>query len=88
MDRAQASTEEHIVSNRRFQAKLFGGQGDGATVRLSQLEPRISVYRNGGPAFAIAGHPASDEVNGAPLIGIYDLVGPIGPEVPIYVPGS
>lgn len=71
-----------------FQARLFGGDGDGTTIWLDEFAPRISVYRNGGSAFGQPGDPAGDNADGAELIGIYDLVGPVGPETPIYVPGS
>jgi hypothetical protein len=54
------------------------------TVRLPRLEDRIKVFRNGGPAFGLG--VSDPEPAHAELVGVYELVGPVGPETPVYIP--
>jgi hypothetical protein len=70
----------------RFRAQLFGGRGNGLMIMLPQLSPTITVYRNGGEPFVPCGdeHPSASA--GALLIGSYDLVEPVGPDTPVYIP--
>ena len=68
----------------RFRAQLFGGHGDGLIIELARLEPTIAVYRNGGAPFASDTVP--EPTGGARLLGNYELVGPVGPEIPVYIP--
>ena len=70
----------------RFQARLFGGPADGCTVRLANLSARVAVHRNG--AGALAGEVALADCPDvqADFVDIYELIEPIGPETPTYIP--
>jgi hypothetical protein len=76
-----------LGSHRWFRAQLFGGGASGLVIELSALLPRITVFQNGGPAFAV---PADEGCAGgeARRLGGYELVGPVGPETPVYVATS
>jgi hypothetical protein len=69
-------------------AQLFGGHGSGLVLELPRLVPRISVYRNGGAPFAVPGDPTTAGREEPTLVGVYDLVEPVGPETPVYIPGG
>jgi hypothetical protein len=76
-------TREKSDHNLLFTAILTGGPVSGCRVELASLEPTISVYQNGGAPFALPEHePQPADVA---WLGRYDLVGPLGPDVPIYV---
>jgi len=67
----------------RFQAQLIGGLASGGHIKIPSLEPTICIYQNGGMPFALpAGQAPPDDVA---LLGTYDIVGPIGPDMPTYV---
>jgi hypothetical protein len=72
---------------RRFRAQLFGGDASGLILELSALVPKITVFQNGGPAFALAADEGS-AAGDARRLGGYELVGPVGPETPVYVATS
>jgi hypothetical protein len=81
-DRQSASEGPH----RPFHCQLFGGPGSGLTVALSGFDPRIKVFRNGGPAFGV---PEDEpEPWDADMIGVYEMAAPLGAETPIYVPAA
>jgi hypothetical protein len=84
---SRGTSDPQKTAERRWlaRAQLFRGRGDGLTVRLEALAPQITVFQNGGPAFAVAGRVAAGEHPEAEMIGVYDLVEPLGPETPIYV---
>jgi hypothetical protein len=65
---------------------LFGGNGDGLMIQLPRLDTRITVYRNGGPPFVVTDGADAPRLDEARVLGIYELVGPVGPETPVYVP--
>jgi hypothetical protein len=71
-----------------LRAELFGGRGGGMTIRLRVLDPQIAVFRNGGPPFALPPGDMPDAESHASYLGIYELVGPLGPETPVYVSRS
>lgn len=73
------------ASRWRIRAQLLGGSAGGLTIELEDLPARISVYRNGGGPVAVAGDPDASPHPGHVLLGVYDLVGPVGPETPVYV---
>lgn len=64
---------------------MFGGEGDGLTIRLFDFAPRVTVFRNGGPPLALAGNIDADECPDAVRLGVYELVRPVGPDTTIYV---
>jgi hypothetical protein len=66
-------------------AVLFGGEGNGYTVKLDALHPTVTVFQNGGPPFALAGDLQRGSQPHAQRLGVYELVEPIGPDVPVYV---
>jgi hypothetical protein len=66
-------------------AELLGGAGSGLAIELDRFDPRVSVFRNGGPPFAVPGQVDPAEHKDAVFIGVYDLVDPLGPDTPIYV---
>jgi hypothetical protein len=72
----------------RFRAQLFGGNGDGLVVDLPHLDATITVFRNGGPPFVLAADVEPGAEQDANLLGRYELVGPIGPETPVYIPAA
>lgn len=70
-----------------FHAELLGGRADGELVELASLLPRLAVYRNG--AGPVATEPGAVPPGaGYVRVGDYELVGPAGPEMPVYVPAS
>jgi hypothetical protein len=69
----------------RLQAQLLGGAANGITIELETLADRICIYRNAGAPVVVEGDPDSSTRPGHSLLGIYDLVGPVGPEIPVYV---
>lgn len=88
MSRSQKSLGTTRTNSRgRFRARLFGGGGNGLVIQLSALAPRITVFQNGGPAFAVAADDGA-AVRDAHRLGGYELVGPLGPETPVYVATS
>jgi hypothetical protein len=66
-------------------ARLFGGHGDGMVIRVQELLPTITVFRNGGPPFSVPGKVEASAEPDAICFGAYDLVGRQGPDVPTYV---
>jgi hypothetical protein len=70
----------------RFRAQLFGGEGDGLIIGLEQLSSTITVYQNGGLPFAAEYQDEATAPADARRLGIYELVGPIGPDTPVYIP--
>ena len=68
-----------------FQARLFGGPAAGFSVTLTEPLDEIAVFWNStGLVVTDARQAGALEAEG--LIGLYELVGPAGPEVPVYVP--
>jgi hypothetical protein len=62
---------------------LFGGAADGRIVRVQFLEDPVAIYRDRqGELFAIASDAPAPE--GA-FLGVYEFVGPRGPEQPVFV---
>ena len=70
----------------QLEAQLFGGSGDGLSIKLDSLTPQVTVFRNGGPPFAVPGVVVGGEHPDAVHMGVYELVGPAGPDTPVYVP--
>jgi hypothetical protein len=68
-----------------FEAQLFGGAGNGLTIKLQALVPQVTVFRNGGPPWAMPGCLDQPPSPDARRIGVYELVQSAGPETPIYV---
>jgi hypothetical protein len=66
-----------------MRALLWGGKAGCKPVFLDELTPEISVYQNGGPAFAA--NPDVDVPDDCLFLGRYSLVEPYGPETPVYV---
>ena len=83
----RTNAKEPAPGRRRwaFEAQLFGGPGNGITIELDEFEPRVTVFRNGGPPFVVPGNVDASEHPDSTRIGVYELAGPIGPEMPIYV---
>jgi hypothetical protein len=77
------STSESVDWN--FEAQLFGGAGNGLTIRLAKLVPQVTVFRNGGPPLAMPGSLDESACPEARRIGVYELVQADGPETPIYI---
>jgi hypothetical protein len=69
----------------QVEAQLFGGQGDGFSIKLDQLHQHVTVFRNGGPPFAVAGAVDASDQPDAARVGVYELARPLGPETPVYV---
>jgi hypothetical protein len=89
MVRAENShTSRDALDPRALRAELFGGRGGGLTIRLEKLDDQIAVFQNGGAPFSVP--PGSEPEHGAgtSFLGIYELVGPLGPETPVYVSRS
>jgi len=55
-------------------------------VDLPRLDAAIIVYRNGGLPFVLEEGSDSSTPQDAPLLGKYELVGPVGAETPVYIP--
>ena len=66
-------------------AILFGGRGDGYRVTLDALHATVTVFQNGGLPFAVEGDVRTSSHPNAQRLGVYELVEPIGPDVPVYV---
>jgi hypothetical protein len=73
-----------IQSDLLFGAHLSGGRVDGRRVQLAALVPEVEVWVLAGEAVAEARGTATAP-EGAEYVGIYSLVGPVGPETPSYV---
>jgi hypothetical protein len=67
-----------------FRAELLGGEGDGLRVEMADLHDVITVARNGGAPFVMDSSVAVD-TGDIRSLGRYELVGPIGPDTPVYV---
>ena len=62
---------------------LFGGPADGRQVEVDALDDAVSVHMTrGGNLFA--GAP-NLRIAGGEWLGIYEFVGPRGPEKPVFV---
>jgi hypothetical protein len=86
MSQAQEVKEaRRATSDWCFRAQLFGGLGNGLVIRLPSLAPSITVFQNGGAPFAVADTDQATPVEDARRLGEYELVGPLGPETPVYV---
>jgi hypothetical protein len=72
----------------QVEAHLFGGTGNGLLIRVDELQPRVTVFRNGGPPFAMTGVVDEGACPGAVCMGVYELAGSIGPDEPTYVASS
>ena len=85
MDTESTSTGGHAdAAGFCFRAQLFGGAGDGLRVDLQRLASTVVVYRNGGRPFGL--DEDASVPDSAVTLGVYELVAPIGPETPTYVP--
>jgi hypothetical protein len=69
---------ERSAGDHPIMVQLLGGPAGGLLVQVPRLEDQISVYRNGGPPSSVGSGPGA-------FVGTYELVGPVGPETPIYV---
>jgi hypothetical protein len=68
-----------------FEAQLFGGLGNGLTIKLQEFVPQVTIFRNGGPAVAVPGNVEAEAYPDGVRLGVYELAGPVGPDTPIYV---
>lgn len=64
-------------------ALLLGGAGDGTKIQLSRCHEQITAYIYKGAYIGLA--PGEQVPSGARELGRYQLVGPPGPEEPVYV---
>jgi hypothetical protein len=71
-----------------LEAQLFGGRGDGLTIKVHGFAPQVTIFRNGGPPFAVSGVVEATDHPEATRLGVYELVGPVGPDTPVYVARS
>jgi hypothetical protein len=71
------------VGQRRFRAMLWGGKAGCKPVFVDELRSEICAYQNGGAAFAA--DEGAELPTGTVCLGHYELVGPLGPETPVYV---
>jgi hypothetical protein len=71
------------MEQHRFRAQLVGGAAGGEIVRMDRIERRIAIWQNGGAPFVAPTEEAAP--SDVTELGLYELVGPIGPEMPTYV---
>lgn len=71
--------------NWNSEALLFGGEGDGYSIRVPSLHPTVTVFKNGGAPFAVEGIVNADAQPDAKLLGTYGLATPLGPDTAVYV---
>ena len=64
-----------------IQAMLLGGRADGCAVRLHELQRELVVFVNGSVSLE---PPEVGSDNSAHAVK-YQLVEPVGPEMPVYV---
>jgi len=62
---------------------LFGGPADGRVVDVQFVDDRVAIYRSWTDELVVRAADAPAE--GGEFLGIYQFVGPRGPEQPVFV---